>query len=63
MPLLTALCVNQQGINTGELSVNSLKGFVNGAKRLGYKITNADAFLRDCQTQSFKWANDQPDEI
>ena len=63
MPLLTALCVNQQGKNTGELGADSLKGFVNGAKRLGYKITNADAFLRDCQAQSFRWADDQSGKL
>jgi hypothetical protein len=56
MPLLTALCVNQQGIDTGKLSPDSLRGFVSGAKRLGYKIIS---FLRECQMQSFKWANER----
>jgi hypothetical protein len=48
-PLLTALCVNQGGAQTGELGEHALKGFVNGAKRLGYTVTDASAFLRDCQ--------------
>jgi hypothetical protein len=56
MPLLTALCVNQQGVTTGTLSADSLKGFVSSAKRLGHKVTDAHAFLRDCQTKGFDWA-------
>ena len=39
LPLLAALCVNQQGAKTGELSDEALSGFVNAAKRLGHKIT------------------------
>jgi hypothetical protein len=56
LPLLTALCVNQSGIDTGELGTDALRGFISGAQRLGYKVTDADAFLRDCQRKSFEWA-------
>lgn len=56
LPLLTALCVNQSGIDTGELGPEALRGFVSGAQRLGYTVTDADSFLRDCQKQSFEWA-------
>jgi hypothetical protein len=56
LPLFTAICVNQEGLNDGELSGDALKGFVSGAKRLGYRVTDASAFLRDCQTQCFEWA-------
>jgi hypothetical protein len=59
MPLLTALCVNQQSVATGELSADSMKGFINGAKRLGYKVTDEAAFLRECQQASFSWAKGQ----
>jgi hypothetical protein len=60
IPLLTALCVNQKGVTTGELSEEALNGFVKGARRLGYEITDANAFLRDCQRQCFEWAKSQP---
>jgi hypothetical protein len=59
MPLLTALCVNEEGRNTGQLGKDALKGFIAGAQRLGYKITDQDAFLRDCQDRSFSWAKPQ----
>jgi hypothetical protein len=34
LPLLTALCVNQQGASTGDLSEEALRGFINAANRL-----------------------------
>ena len=59
MPLLTALCVNQQSVDTGELSDDSMKGFIKGARRLGYAVTDERAFLRECQQASFLWAKGQ----
>jgi hypothetical protein len=56
MPLLTALCVNQQSVETGELSENSMAGFISGAKRLGYSITDAEGFFKTCQKTCFEWA-------
>lgn len=56
MPLLTALCVNQQSVHSGELSDDSLRGFIKGAQRLGYVVTDEQAFLRQCQQESFSWA-------
>lgn len=56
MPLLTALCVNQQSVHSGELSGDSLRGFIKGAQRLGYMVTDEQAFLRQCQQESFSWA-------
>ena len=56
MPLLTALCVNQQSVDTGDLSSESMRGFIKGAKRLGYLVTDEKAFLRECQQASFSWA-------
>lgn len=55
LPLLTALCVNQQSVETGDLSEDSMSGFVNGAKRLGYAIVEAEGFLKKCQKESFDW--------
>jgi hypothetical protein len=62
LPLLTALCVNQESVKTGDLSEESLNGFINGAQRLGYPITDRKAFLRQCQNESFGWAERQSDE-
>jgi hypothetical protein len=59
LPLLTALCVNQSGVDTGDLGENALRGFVAGARRLGYKVTDANAFLLGCQQKCFEWAKGQ----
>jgi hypothetical protein len=59
LPLLTALCVNQQSVHSGELSDDSLRGFIKGAQRLGYVVTDEQAFLRQCQEASFSWAKDK----
>jgi hypothetical protein len=55
LPLLTALCVNKEGLSDGNLSEIALSGFVKGAQRLGYLITDQQAFLRKCQQECFAW--------
>jgi 5-methylcytosine-specific restriction protein B len=60
MPLLTSLCVNKQGIATGELSEDALDGFVNGAKLLGHEITDRKGFLIKCQHECFEWGAAAP---
>ncbi len=56
LPLLTALCVNQQGIKTGALEPSALKGFANGARRLGHPVDDPEKFLKECQAACFNWA-------
>ena len=58
-PLLTALCVNSENIATGDLAESSLAGFVKGARRLGYSITDEAAFLRKCQQDCFMWGKEK----
>jgi hypothetical protein len=60
LPLLTALCVNQQGVRTGQLSAVALDGFIKGAQRLGYEITDREEFLRKRQHESFDWGASPP---
>jgi hypothetical protein len=52
LPLLTALCVNKEGLQTGELSDIALAGFIKAAQRLGYTITDHAKFLKECQDLS-----------
>ena len=54
-PLLTAICVNKENIETGDLAESSLSGFVKGAQRLGHTVTDHQQFLKDCQKASFDW--------
>lgn len=55
LPLLSAICVNQQAVQTGRLAGDSLIGFTKGAMRLGYAVTDPEAFLRKCQDACFEW--------
>jgi hypothetical protein len=55
LPLLTALCVNQEGVNDGSLSQIALTGFIKDAQRLGYAIADVKKFLRECQARCFAW--------
>jgi hypothetical protein len=56
LPLLTGLCVNQQGERTGELSPEALEGFARGARRIGRPVPDPREFLRRCQAECFDWA-------
>ncbi len=38
LPLLTAICVNQEGLRTGHLSREALAGFIKGIRRRGYQV-------------------------
>jgi hypothetical protein len=53
LPLLTALCVNEAGRQTGVLDPPAKAGFVSGARRLGRLVTDDDEFYRTCQRECF----------
>lgn len=55
-PLITSIVVNEAGRQTGVLDDNSLKGFVEGAKRLGLAVPNAQLLLREQQRLTFDYA-------
>jgi len=55
-PLLSALCVKQNEVNSGDLSGDSLKGFVAGVRRHNIPVTDAHEFLKSTQTACFEWA-------
>lgn len=52
-PLLTAIVVNEAGRRTGQLEDNALKGFIEGAKRLGLSPRSPQIFLREQQRLTF----------
>jgi hypothetical protein len=58
-PLLTALCVKQTEVKKGNLSGDSLKGFVASVRRLKIPVTDPETYLRECQDACFKWAETQ----
>ena len=55
LPLLTAICVNQTGLADGELEETALAGFVAGARRLGFLVTNERAFHHHCRDECWNW--------
>jgi hypothetical protein len=55
LPLLTAICVNQAGVSTGELGDSALAGFTAGARRLGFPITDPRAFHHRSRDSCWDW--------
>lgn len=60
LPLLPALCVNQENRESGALDAAALAGFANGARRLGLLVTDEEAFLRQSQKACFAWGATAP---
>jgi len=56
-PLLSAICVKQEEAKTGELSGDSLSGFIAGVERVRrIKIDKPSTFLKRTQRECFDWA-------
>jgi 5-methylcytosine-specific restriction protein B len=60
LPLLSSICVNQEGLRTGALGEEALAGFIKGAIRLGYSPTDWKAFLKSSQDECFAWGRKNP---
>ncbi len=63
LPLLTAICVNQAGVSTGELGEDALAGFATGARRLGLLVTEPRAFHHKCRDECWAWGKTQVDPV
>ncbi len=59
LPLLTAICVNQENLQTGRLGPDALAGFVDGAQRLGISVTDPEEFHQECVRKCFEWGKNQ----
>jgi hypothetical protein len=59
LPLLTAVCVNQDRVAECELADEALAGFVAGARRLGFAVTDARAFHHQCRAECWRWGREQ----
>ena len=55
LPLLTAICVNQGNVESGELGEDALKGFVTGARRLGLSVGDPLDFHHRCREECWNW--------
>jgi hypothetical protein len=59
LPLLTAVCVNQDRVAECELADEALAGFVAGARRLGFVVTDDRAFHHQCRDECWRWGREQ----
>ncbi|MCR2835116.1 hypothetical protein [Parerythrobacter lacustris] len=59
LPLLTAICVNQQNLQLGTLGEEALLGFADGARRVGYEVIDAEGFHSQCVKECFEWGKAQ----
>jgi hypothetical protein len=55
-PMLSSIVVNKKNLESGELELSAMKGFISAAHTLGYKITDEKQFVRDQQLRVFAWA-------
>lgn len=64
LPLLTAICVNQASVETGDLEPSALSGFAVGARRLGYAVIDEVGFHRAKRDECWDWgrAQTKPEE-
>lgn len=62
-PILSAIVVSQPNLATGALDGTALEGFVAAAKKLGFAVSDAEAFVAEQQQAVFAWAPDAPDNL
>jgi len=55
-PMLSAIVVNKDNVDTGDMEPETLRGFLVAARQLGFSITDEQAFLREQQRHVFEWA-------
>lgn len=58
LPLLSAICVNESGRESGDLEPAALKGFVTGGRRLGVTIHDEKEFHREARDECFRWGRE-----
>ncbi|MDD2861474.1 MAG: hypothetical protein PHI71_10470 [Acidiphilium sp.] len=59
LPLLTAICVNQESVSACELGDDALAGFTTGARRLGLLVADPRAFHHQCRAECWAWGKTQ----
>ena len=59
LPLLTAICVNQDRLKDCELGAEALIGFAAAGKRLGLLIKDPTSFHHESRDECWKWGSEQ----
>jgi hypothetical protein len=60
LPILSAIVVKQPNLKDGRLDATSLKGFIEGVREVGIKVTDAEHFYKEEQRRVFSWGREQP---
>lgn len=60
-PLLSAILVNKEDLDSGRIEGTARDGFLGAARMVGIQVGDPDAFIRDQQKEVFAWAKDAPD--
>lgn len=55
LPMLTAICVNQQNVADGNLGEEALTGFISAGRRLGLAVNDPVEFHRQCRDECWAW--------
>lgn len=55
LPMLPPLCVNKNGLTNGELEASALKGFADGARRLGFNVSDEREFHISQRGACWEW--------
>jgi 5-methylcytosine-specific restriction enzyme B len=62
-PLLSAIVVNRDQVETGALEGDALHGFLAAASQVGLQVDDPRAFLRAQQKATFEWAKTAPNDL
>lgn len=62
-PLLSAIVVNKENLQSGHIDGTALEGFLSAAKMVGLTVDDPQAFVRDQQQKVFDWARSAPAEL
>lgn len=62
-PLLSAIVVNKENVETGELAGESLAGFLSAVEKIGIAVEDPKIFLKQQQRAVFDWADSAPEHL
>ena len=62
-PLLSAIVVNKEGIETGNLDGSAREGLLSAARQVGIDVGDPEQFIKDQQQQVFAWAKNAPETL
>ncbi|TGQ04499.1 AAA family ATPase [Mesorhizobium sp. M2E.F.Ca.ET.219.01.1.1] len=62
-PLISAIVVSKDNVETGRLEGESLSGFMAAVKKVGLTVDDPHRFVQEQQQAVFEWARIAPDEL